>query len=341
MTSASQRGLPVLHHAYGALRANIPGIAVALVIASATFFVSSTYGGPAMVLALLIGMALGFLHEDEKVAPGIRFCSKRLLRFGVALLGLKVAVSDVLALGSSTIEFLVAGVLCTIAIGIGTARLVGQSGYLGMLIGGATAICGASAALAISSVLPSRPHAEREAVFTVVSVTTLSTVAMVVYPALFTALGFSDQNIGVLLGATIHDVAQVVGAGYAVSDLTGDVATVVKLFRVALLLPIVFLISMACSRMETGTRKRSVPVPAFAIAFAVLVAINSLEVLPLAIVAPLRELSVWCLVMAVAAIGVSTSIREITTVGVRPVIIAVVSTIGLLLFSLGAVLLLP
>ena len=314
-----------------------PGLLLTSMIAGAASFVASTYGGPVMLLALLMGMALNFVSESSRALPGIKFTAKRVLRVGVALLGLRIAFSDVTALGLETVQLVVAGVAVTIVSGIVAARLLSSSRDLGILIGGATAICGASAALAISSILPANENSERNVVFTVVSVTTLSTVAMVVYPALFTVLGFDHYAIGVLLGATIHDVAQVVGAGYAVSELTGDTATIVKLLRVALLLPTVFAISVFFTGRSGETGTKTNPVPGFAIAFAALVFINSAGLVPRIAEQPLNEISRGCLVAAVAAIGVSTSLRDIMKVGYAPVMLAAGTTIVLLVFSLVTV----
>ncbi|SLN47645.1 YeiH family protein [Oceanibacterium hippocampi] len=314
-----------------------PGLALTCMIAAAAAFVSATYGGPVMLLALLMGMALNFTAEQPRAAPGIRFASKRVLRFGVALLGLRITFGDVMALGLGTIELVVAGVLLTIAAGIATAALLGSSRTFGVLVGGATAICGASAALAIASVLPQRSSGEKEVIFTVVSVTALSTLAMIIYPALFSVLGFSHHEIGILLGATIHDVAQVVGAGYAVSDEAGDTATIVKLFRVALLLPTVFVISLVVARRGRRNGGGASLIPFFALGFAALVVVRSSGVLPDAVLQPLSDLSRGCLVAAVAAIGLSTSMRDIVKVGYRPVVMAGTSTLVLLVFSMLAV----
>ena len=290
-----------------------------------------------MLLALLIGMALAFLSEGPKAGPGIRFASKKVLRVGVALLGLRIAVSDVVALGGGVVAMVLAGIALTIATGLVAARFMHRAGYLGTLIGGATAICGASAALALSSVLPRHKDHERDTIFTVVAVTTLSTVAMVLYPALFRAFGFTDLEIGVLIGATIHDVAQVVGAGYAVSGEAGDTATIVKLLRVAMLLPTVLIVSLAFAKARAALsdgRKAELPIPVFALVFALLVGVNSTGLLPDMVRAPLVVASQWCLVTAVAAVGLTTSLKEIAKVGWPPVIIALASTLALLAFCL-------
>lgn len=314
-----------------------PGLAVALTVGAAAAFVSTTYGGPVMLLALLMGMAMSFLSEPgSRTAPGIAFASKKVLRIGVALLGLRIAWSDVAALGLQTVELVALGVAITVAAGLAIALIIGADRKLGLLIGGATAICGASAALAIASVLPRTSDSERQTIFTVIAVTTLSTLAMIIYPAVFQLLGFDETTTGVLIGATIHDVAQVVGAGYAISDTTGDTATVVKLFRVALLVPMVLVIALAFRLRGAGEERAGPPVPVFVMGFAALVAINSIVALPGVVVEPLNALSRGCLVAAVAAIGLCTSLREITKVGHKPVILALSTTMVLLLVSLAS-----
>src|SRR4029453_3406525 len=132
----------------------------------------------------------------------------------------------------------------TIAISILVARLMGFDARFGLLTGGATAICGASAALALSAALPAHPGKERATLFTVIGVSALSTFAMVAYPMLVQALGLNPQQAGIFLGGKVHDVAQVVGAGSSLSPETGDAATLVKLLRVAMLLPVIVVAAM-------------------------------------------------------------------------------------------------
>ena len=187
-----------------------------------------------MLFALLLGMALHFLSADPRAAEGIDFTAKKLLRVGIALLGARITFGQVADLGAAPVAIVVICLSATIGFGLLLARFTGRGWPFGILTAGSVAICGASAALAISAVLPRSESLERDTLFTVVAVTGLSTVAMVVYPILFAALGFDETAIGILIGATIHDVAQVVGAGYAVSNEAGDAATLVKLLRVAL-----------------------------------------------------------------------------------------------------------
>jgi Conserved hypothetical protein 698 len=155
-------------------------------------------------------------------------------------------------------------------LGAFAAQRLGLSRSFGVLSGGAVSICGASAALAIASVLPRTRESERDTILTVVTVTVLSTIAMIVYPLFVMAIGLDYVHAGIFLGGTIHDVAQVVGAGYSISSLTGDVATYVKLLRVTMLLPVVFSIAFVVSRgAKGGQRGWKVSVPLFLVGFAV------------------------------------------------------------------------
>lgn len=221
-----------------------PGIGVAITIAMAATFLSLRYGAPAMLMGLLLGLAFNFLMDSPKVLPGIQLAANGLLRLGVALLGLRMTFADVMTLGWVPIVVVCTAVLLTLGFGIVMARLMGLSARFGTLTGGAVAICGASAAMAISSVLPADDEQRKETLFTVIGVTTLSTTAMVFYPLVSHFFGLSDTETGLFLGATIHDVAQVVGAGYSVSGDVGDLSTFVKLLRVAMLVPVVILIGL-------------------------------------------------------------------------------------------------
>src|SRR5262245_11421371 len=165
-----------------ALQANFPGVLVSLVIAVAATFLSEHYGGPVMLFALLLGMAFYFLSQEGPCVAGIEFASKRILRVAVGLLGAQITISEIMKLGPTPVIMVTAAVTLTIAFGAVGARAVGLSRPFGILTSGAVAICGASAALAISSVLPKGEKHERDTVFTVIGVTALSTIAMIVYP---------------------------------------------------------------------------------------------------------------------------------------------------------------
>ena len=315
-----------------------PGFLVAVTIALASTWLSQHYGAPVMLFALLFGMAFHFLHEEGRCVAGIEFSSKAVLRLGVALLGARITAAQILGLGVMPIATVVVGVTTTIAVGALAARALGQSRSFGILSGGAVGICGASAALAIASVLPRHEESERDTILTVVTVTALSTTAMILYPIFAVSIGLDHVRAGIFLGGTIHDVAQVVGAGYTISPQTGDIATYVKLLRVTMLLPVVFTIAFVVARTAGAARSGpKAPVPLFLFGFAVLVAINSFGLIAKPMGDAANELSRWCLVAAIAALGMKTSFKALIAVGWRPVAIMVLETAWIAGFVLAAV----
>jgi uncharacterized integral membrane protein (TIGR00698 family) len=319
-----------------------PGLVIAGLVALAASWLAEHYATPVMLFALLLGIAVNFLSQDARCQPGLDFASRDILRVGVALLGARITFAQVQSLGGSALLLTAMAVVLTILCGIVLARSAGLSRRFGVLTGGSVAICGASAALAIASVLPRTPEHERDTIMTVVAVTTLSTIAMVVYPVLAAAVGFDPHTTGIFLGATIHDVAQVVGAGYSVSNEAGDTATIVKLFRVALLLPVVLVISFLLQRSGAPAvdGRRPPLLPLFLLGFATLVVANSLGGLPPAVATVLQEASRWCLVLAIAALGTRTSLGDLARVGWRPVAIIVGETLFVGLLVVGVLLLL-
>lgn len=316
------------------LNAAAPGVAVAFTVAAAAQFLSEHYGAPVMLFALLLGMALHFLSSEPKAMPGIDFASRRLLRWGIALLGARITFDQIAGLGAGPILLVVTCLGATICFGLFVSRLVGRSWTFGVLTGGAVAICGASAALAISAVLPGEKDHEQQTLFTVIAVTGLSTLAMVFYPILFSWLGYDHEQTGILLGATIHDVAQVVGAGYAVSEETGDVATYVKLLRVALL-PFVVVTLALTALASRGTGGGPVSWPLFTLAFGAILAANSAGLIPPAAAELLIGASRWLLVAAIAALGMKTSLKAMFTLGPTNFAVIVAETVFLLLLAMG------
>ncbi|MGR3631326.1 MAG: YeiH family protein [Limimaricola soesokkakensis] len=296
-------------------RSLFPGVALAALVAMAAQFLSEHYGAPAMLMAILLGIALAFLSEEPRSAPGIAFSSRVLLRIGVALLGVRISTGMVQELGLGLLGLIIGGVLATIGASILAAWVLGRDRLFAFLSGGAVAICGASAAMAISSVLPRREEGERDLIFTVVSVTMLSTLAMIAYPILADRLGFDMRQTGVFLGGTIHDVAQVVGAGYSVSEETGDLATLVKLIRVTMLAPIVLGAALVMRRRAPEGAKRPPLVPGFVLGFLALAALNSAGLLPGWFSEAASAVSRWALLTAIAAVGMKTSLKKLLDVG--------------------------
>jgi uncharacterized integral membrane protein (TIGR00698 family) len=303
-------------------------------IGAASAFLGAHYGAPVMLFALLLGMAFNFLHVESSCKAGVDFCAKFVLRLGVGLLGIRIALEDIAQIGLAGAALLVGLIAATIGTGFIAAPLFKRQWRFALLTGGAVAICGASAALAIAAVIPANDKLERNTLFTVIAVTALSTIAMIAYPVLFQAFGFTDLQMGFLIGATIHDVAQVVGAGFSVSDEAGAMATIVKLFRVAMLPVVLVTIVLVLRVTGIGAGQGKIPLlPWFMVLFLALVALGSVIDLPTALVAQVEMASRACLVVAIAALGVKTSLKALTAVGGGHLAIVVMETLVLLVLA--------
>ena len=342
--------LPVLGEA---LRRLFPGIAISFLVAATAQFLYEHYGAPAMLMALLLGLSLNFLSDEgTRTAPGIEFTSRPVLRIGVALLGLRVSAEIAEQISLQLVALVIVAMLATILLGIVAARVLGKNAGFGFLTRGSVAICGASAAMAIASILPQHEKSDRDLLFTVLAVTLLSTIAMIAYPVLAEILNLGRLDSAVFIGGTIHDVAQVVGAGFSISQEAGETATVVKLIRVAMLAPVIVfasaVIRVSGMGMETRasvasagvtrgretngreTRRARPPLlPLFLCGFLFLAVLNSFGLVPAWLSEAGGTASRWALLTAVSAVGLKTSLRRILEVGPRSITLVVLETVFL------------
>lgn len=226
----------------------LPGIGVVLVAAGASAWLAEHYGFPIILLGLLVGLALNFVAQESRVHPGLGLLSQTGLRWGIVLLGFQVTLAQIGTLGVWPFAALLAIMGLTMLAGMGGAAAAGQSRYAGILAGGATAICGASAALALYGIIGRDRLSQAQFALTLVGVSLASALAMSLYPVLASELGLSEAQAGFLIGASIHDVAQAIGGGYTYSDAAGGEATIIKLSRVALLAPAMILVALWIGR---------------------------------------------------------------------------------------------
>jgi uncharacterized integral membrane protein (TIGR00698 family) len=308
-----------------AVSAVLPGLALCAALALGATLVARASGVPAMLLVLVAGFATRLLAPGfvARVAAGIGFSASTVLRCGIVLLGLRVVASDIATLGPATIGLVVGSVAVTVGGGYLIARfLFRQPADVAAVAATSVAICGASAALAASAVVPKRPAMERETLLVIIVVSLLSTVVMVAYPAVAALLGLSGSQTAVLLGAAIHDVAQVAGAGFSVSPETGVAAVTVKMIRVACLLPVVATIGFLACRGQC--RDASSPprrlLPAFLVGFFVLALLASAGAVPASVAAAGGQAATWALTVAVAALGLKTGFGELRAA--RPALLA-------------------
>ncbi|OZA61981.1 MAG: hypothetical protein B7X78_06850, partial [Sphingomonadales bacterium 39-62-4] len=273
---------------------------------------------------------------------GLDFASRTCLRFGVVLLGLQVTFSQIGSLGPAPFAALVAIMTVTFLAGVAGAKLVGQSRYTGILAGGATAICGASAAMALYGIIGRERLSQSQFAITLVVVSLASALAMSLYPILAEYLQLTDSQAGFLIGASIHDVAQAIGGGYAFSESAGSYATIVKLSRVALLAPVVIVTGLVIGNVgqsKDGPVWKRLALPWFIVAFFGVVLLNSLAPIP----APARDAALsgskGLLLIAVIATAMRSRLDLLMETGLKPAIPVAIATVVSFVASLAAAML--
>lgn len=297
---------------------------VSALIGIAAMTLSEQYGMPVMILAVLLGLALHSLSSSNILSEGLNWSAKPLLYIGVALLGLRIDISILAGSGAVFPAIAVVLLALTLLVGYLVSIWLVKDKYFAVLIASAVAICGISAAAAVFCALPKGKVKDGHLALTIGGVTVLSTLAMIIYPAAAQYLGFSDTQSGVFLGGSLHNVSQAVGAGYAVSNEAGDVATLIKLIRVALLLPVILMITFIFAReskeSNCGTKIGwKTYFPPFLIAFFCLSLGKFMGWIPEQIASVGSQLSEFCLIVSLVAIGINTDMKQILSIGPRPI----------------------
>jgi uncharacterized integral membrane protein (TIGR00698 family) len=298
------------------------GIVLVGVAALAASSVAALHGGPPMLHALFFGMVLHWVADDARARPGIAFCARPLLHAGIVLLGARLTFGELASLGWPFALVIGVAVASTLACGLLLSRALRLPWTLGVLAAGATAICGAAAALAIAAVLPrdEDESLDRHTMFVVAAATALSTLAALCYPLLARHLELQPALAGLFLGASIHDVAQVVVAGETLGTATRDVASLVKLARVATLGLVVASIGLAVRcRRTAATPQRWLP--RFVLLFFAMIAFNSMDLVTPTLRTLLSDASRWCLLIAATALGMNLSAGALARAGWREVLL--------------------
>ena len=352
--SRQTRPLPMAADLYGDLygaietapkhdwRGYAPGLVVVLRGALAAGFVSDHYGVPLTLMALLIGLSLNFLSADGRLTPGLAFASRSLLRWGIVLVGVRVTAGQIVALGPVALLCVVGIVAATMAAGVFAARRFGFDTAFGLLAGGSVAICGASAAMALATTLGEKRTTQAQLTLVLVGISAMSASAMMLYPLVAHAFHMSDLKAGFLLGASIHDVAQALGAGYSYSDGAGAIAAIVKLTRVALLAPVLAVVAMGLARWGGGGEghAKGPGVPWFVIGFFVLAGINSFGVIPAVVATGAERVAAAMLAAAVTATAIRSPLSQLLEAGPKPLLVILAATLVAFGLALAAALLL-
>ncbi len=311
-----------------ALAAALPGLLLCGALASAGFWlaglpwVRDTLHLSALLLVILLGMAWkSLLPEPPAALPGIRMAQRPVLRWAVAGLGFRLSLGELWAIGGPALLVVVVSTAVALFGGWWIARRLGLPEKLGLLLGVGSGICGASAVVAADTVVQGE---RRDAAVSLGIITLLGTVGIVAYPLAARALGMPEFLYGVWAGASLHEMAHVVAAGFGVSPEAARVATVVKLARISLLAPVVLYLgwSLRHRHLEAGAAKVA-PVPWFLVLFVVFAGVNSLGVLPAEWIERIRRADLWLLCVGMAGVGLQTGFSDLRAAGARAIVAGV------------------
>ena len=308
-----------------------PGLLVCILAGILAAHISKITMIPVMLLAIIIGLLLHILNSVSILKDGINWSSRGLLYTGVALMGLRIDLTDLSQVGFMAPLFVILTLITTLLVGYAIARALGQSKDFSILMSGAVGICGVSAAAAICSALEDNPLRDAQLAITIAGITVLSTLAMLLYPFISNALNLNILESGIFMGGGIHNVSQAVGAGYAVSNEAGDLAVIFKLIRVSMLLPIIIVISLVWGKGSSTPypnvrSKLKASTPPFLIVFCLLALLSCLNIVPDLAKNAGNISAYWALIVSLVAIGIKTDTKLVMKVGTKPLTIMTLTT---------------
>ena len=323
----------------------LPGLLLAALLGAAatviadTAWVKNSLHVSALLLVILLGMAWrSLLPVPDATAPGIRLAQRPVLRWAVAGLGFRLSLPELWRIGAPALVVVTVSSFASLLFGWWVAERLRLPHKLGLLLGVGSAICGASAVVAADTVVQGE---KQDSALALGIITLLGTVGIVIYPLLSHALGMREFVYGVWDGASLHEMAQVVAAGFGVSDEAARVATVVKLARICLLAPVVLYLGWSLRRHhEHAGRAQVTPVPWFLLLFVALAIVNSTTLLPKAWLEGLRRADLWLLCVGMAGVGLQTGLSDLRAAGLRPVFAGAAQWIFLSAFAYGLAVLL-
>lgn len=327
----------------------LPGLCVALIIAAVAKFLESLIPIPligASVIAMFIGMIINSFHKPDKIlSPGIKFTSKKVLKFAIILLGASLNITTVLTVGRNSLLVMVFTLATCFGLGYISGKLLHLNWKMSNLISAGTGICGGSAIAAIAPVIEAT---DLDIAFGM-SATFLFDMAMIIlFPILGRALKLTDIMYGLWAGTAVNDTSSVVAAGFAFSEQAGNYATMVKLTRTLAIIPTVIIfaiIAMRIKKKESASQLSDTKVkislksiiPWFILGFLIMVGINSLGYIPVKLSSALKDISKFLMVAALAAIGLNTNFKDMKKAGPAPMIHGFIISLLVVLVAIGVI----
>lgn len=326
------------------IQAIIPGVLLTVVIAATSKFIESILPMPlisASVIALFIGMIINyFLQSDNPVTKGATFASKKLLKLGIILLGASLNMATVFQVGRLSLSVMVFTLLTCFGIGHFSGKFFGLNWKMSNLISAGTGICGGSAIASIAPII----EADDLDVAYAMSATFIFDMAMIIlFPIMGHALGLSDMAYGLWAGTAVNDTSSVVAAGYAFSDGAGDFATMVKLTRTLVIIPTVIVFALISAHIKSKEEHKhekakfslTKVIPWFILGFLALTVINTAGFIPESVGHTLKLISKFLMVMALAGIGLKTSLKDMKSAGTGPMLHGFVISALVVIVAIG------
>ncbi len=325
-----------------------PGFILAIAIAIVAKLLEKLLPVPligASVIAMFIGMIINNFHKpDDILLPGIKFTSKKILKFAIILLGASLNIATVLTVGRNSLLVMIFTLATCFGLGYISGKLLKLNWKMSNLISAGTGICGGSAIAAIAPVI----DADDIDIAFGLSATFLFDIAMIVlFPLFGHAIGLNDVMYGLWAGTAVNDTSSVVAAGYAFSEAAGDYATMVKLTRTLAIIPTVLIFSVVNMRLKRkynseGSDNTTVNIksifPWFILGFIVLSIINSFGFIPITVSSGLKEISKFLMIAALAAIGLNTSFKDMKKAGPAPMLHGFIVSALVVLVSIAVIL---
>ena len=291
-----------------------------------------------LIIAIILGIILkNTIGVSQIFKPGIAFSLKRILRLSIILLGLRLSLPQILAVGPVGLAIVFVTLVSTFIFTCWFGKQIGVNQKLTKLIAAGTSICGASAIVATNGVVEGK---DKDVAYAVAIVTIFGTLSMLLFPLISTLFPITSQEFGIWCGVSIHETAQVIAAAFQGGEVSGEFGTIAKLSRVMFLAPVVLtlgFITPSAKDSSTENKSKKLPIPWFVFGFIVLMLLNSANIFPEEIKKSVTEVNHFLLTISMAGMGLKTSILEIKQSGIKPLYLGAASWLFISLVSLGLI----
>jgi uncharacterized integral membrane protein (TIGR00698 family) len=322
------------------MKLHSPGILVALCIALVASYAGSAFpliGGA--VFGILIGIIAGTVMTlSPAMAPGLNFTSKKILQWAVMILGSGLGLGQVYATGAASLIIILVTISSALLVAVVAGKVLRVPFNLKSLIGVGTAICGGSAIAAVAPVIEAE---DQEISYAISTVFMFNVVAVFIFPPLGHLLGMTQEGFGLFAGTAINDTSSVVAAGYTFGNAAGDYATVVKLTRTLMIIPIALAFVAVMIRRKRAVHQNAGTsftiagiFPWFILGFLVMSAVNTSGILGPHVIAFLKETGKFFIVMALSSIGLKTDLKKMLATGPRPMVLGLIVWVTVALTSI-------